>query len=163
MERDYRFDVARVLCMTFIVAFLHLYGYIYDAVSANVIPWCRILCDSCLGLFTFTSGYLLGKKYCFGQGETKIKDFYINRVVRIIPLFLLASLALWLIGFNGTRATIYGILCLSPFLTPSPMTLWYIPVIIICYLITPIISRKDVRWRICSGFIFSVLFMWGGG
>ena len=27
--RDYRFDVARVVCMTYIVAFMHLYGYVY--------------------------------------------------------------------------------------------------------------------------------------
>lgn len=84
MERDYRFDVARVICMTYIVAFLHLYGYIYDTISANVIPWCRILCDSCLGLFTFISGYLLGKKYNFGTDGSRIKDFYFNRVIRII-------------------------------------------------------------------------------
>lgn len=75
MKRDYRFDIARVICMTYIVAFLHLYGYVYNVISANIIPCCHILCDSCLGLFTFTSGYLLGKKYRFGQRENKIKDF----------------------------------------------------------------------------------------
>lgn len=162
MTRDYRFDIARVLCMTYIVAFLHLYGYVYNVISANVIPSCHILCDACLGLFTFTSGYLLGKKYCFGQGGNSIKDFYVNRVVRIIPLFLLASLVLCLIGFNSAKATLYGILCLSPFLTPRPKTLWYIPVIIICYLITPMVCRKDIKNRICNPLIFIVLVFFMG-
>ena len=162
MKRDYRFDIARVICMTYIVAFLHLYGYVYNVISANIIPSCHILCDSCLGLFTFTSGYLLGKKYCFGSGGKNIKDFYVNRVIRIIPLFLVASFTLWLIGFNGARATVNGILCLSPFLTPRPMTLWYIPVIIICYLITPIVCRKQIKWRICNCLLISSLFVLGG-
>lgn len=162
MERDYRFDIARVVCMTFIVAFLHLYGYIYDAISANVIPWCCCLCDSCLGLFTFISGYLLGKKYDFNPGRSKIKDFYLNRVVRIIPLFLLASLALWLIGFNSGKATLCGILCISPFVTASPMTLWYVPVIIICYLVTPLVCRRDFKWRIISSLCIMLFVMVGG-
>jgi len=66
MSRDYRFDVARVLCMTYIVAFVHLYAYIHTkAIAAVVIPSHAVLTDSCLGLFTFCSGYLLGKKYLF--------------------------------------------------------------------------------------------------
>lgn len=161
MERDYRFDIVRVLCMTFIVAVVHLYGYIYNVVSANIIPCIYVLCNSCLGLFTFTSGYLLGKKYDFSVGKYNIKDFYINRVIRIIPLFLIASFSLCIIGFNGIRATLNGVLCLSPFVKPRPMTLWYIPVIIICYLLTPIVCRKSVKWRILSSLIISVLVMIG--
>ena len=145
--RDYRFDVARVLCMTYIVAFVHLYAYIYpNVISANVIPACAILCDACLGLFTFISGCLLGKKYSFGEkSEITVGNFFKKRIIRIIPLFVLSAVALWLINFNGTRATINGLLCISPFVTPRPMTLWYIPVILLCYCITPIISRKTLR------------------
>lgn len=148
--RDYRFDVARVLCMTYIVAFVHLYAYIHpNVISANVIPACAILCDACLGLFTFSSGYLLGSKYRFGvHSDVKVWEFYKKRILRIIPLFVLSAIALWLIGFNGTRATVYGLLCISPFATPRPMTLWYIPVILFCYCITPIISRQKLSGRI---------------
>ena len=147
--RDYRFDVARVICMSYIIAFFHLYGYIYQGVvSARIIPACAILCDASLGLFTFISGYLLGKKYSFGeQREKTLGIFFKKRIIRIIPLFVLSAVALWLIGFNGTRATVNGLLCLSPFITPRPMTLWYIPVILLCYCITPIISRKTLRSR----------------
>ena len=27
--REYRFDVVRVVCMTYLIMFFHLYGYIY--------------------------------------------------------------------------------------------------------------------------------------
>lgn len=154
MGRDYRFDVARVVCMTYIVAFVHLYAYIHtEVISAVVIPSHAVLTDSCLGLFTFCSGYLLGKKYLF-DNLSDVWLFYKKRLFRIIPLFLIAAIALYLIGFNGGRATLNGVLCISPFITPRPMTLWYIPVIMICYAITPLVSRKDFSWRIICSLVF---------
>ncbi len=154
MNRDYRFDVARALCMSFIVAFVHLWAYVYPDVNSvlNVHPVIYILSYSCLGLFTFASGYLLGSKYSFGKdGNTKIWPFYKKRVLRIIPLFLLAALVLWLIGFNSAKATLNGVLCISPFIKPRPQTLWYIPVILWCYFITPLISRKNFAGRLICG------------
>ncbi len=147
--------------MSFIVAFVHLYAYIHPNVkSAYFIPACALLTDACLGLFTFVSGYLLGKKYHFGdQGDGAIVSFYKKRVLRIIPLFLLAALALWLIGLNGGKATLNGVLCVSPFVKVRPMTLWYIPVILICYLITPIVSRKGLSWRIGSSLCIVAILL----
>ena len=61
MHRDYRFDISHVFCMTYIVAYVHLYSYIHtDVLSAAVIPECAVLTNACIGLFTFLSGYLLG-------------------------------------------------------------------------------------------------------
>lgn len=154
MNRDYRFDVARAICMIYVAAFAHLWAYVYTDVKSilHVHPVIYILSYSCLGLFTFASGYLLGGKYSFGKdGNTKIWPFYKKRVLRIIPLFLLAALVLWLIGFNSARATLNGVLCISPFIKPRPMTLWYIPVILWCYFITPLISRKNFAWRLVCG------------
>lgn len=146
--REYRFDVVRVVCMTYIVAYFHLYGYVY---SQGQPPFSIAIAHACLGLFTFVSGYLLGGKYSFGrQGNSGIWLFYKKRILRIIPLFLLASLTLWLIGLNDFRATLNGLLCLSPFVDPKPMTLYYIPVILWCYLVTPLISRCGIRWRMIS-------------
>jgi hypothetical protein len=105
-----------------------------------------------LYLFTFASGYLLGGKYSFGKGSnTKILPFYKKRVLRIIPLFLLASIVLYLIGFNSGRATLNGVLLMSPFVKPRPLTLWYIPAILWCYIITPLIGRRHFTWRLISG------------
>lgn len=160
--RDCRFDVARVLCMSFIVVFVHLWAYIHpEVISAIYVhPLFAILTNSCLGLFTFASGYLLGGKYSFGKdGNTRIWPFYKKRVLRIIPLFLLAAVILYLIGFNSAKATLNGVLCISPFTTPRPMTLWYIPVILWCYLITPFISRKSFAWRLTIG-VGVLLMVW---
>ena len=81
-------------------------------------------------------------------------------MLRIIPLFLLAALALWLIGFNTGKATLNGVLCISPFVKVRPMTLWYIPVILTCYLITPVVSRKGLSWCLGSSiFIIAILLV----
>ena len=155
--REYRFDVVRVVCMTYIVAYFHLYGYVY---LQGQPPVSIAMAHACLGLFTFVSGYLLGSKYSFGQqGNSQIGLFYKKRILRIVPLFLIASLALWLIGLNDCIATLNGLLCLSPFVDPKPMTLYYIPIISWCYLVTPLISRHGMRWRIYSCLTFMGLLV----
>lgn len=147
--------------MTYIVAYVHLYHYIHpNVISAIIIPAHAILTDTALGLFTFVSGYLLGSKYRFGgQSNVSVWDFYKKRILRIIPLFVLSAVALWLIGFNGTKQTLNGLLCISPFVTPRPRTLWYIPVILFCYAITPIISRDTLKSRIRNCFIVYALLL----
>ena len=160
--REHRFDVVRVICMTYLIAFFHLYGYIYPQGSSPFYdPACTAMAHACLGLFTFVSGYLLGRKYCFGkQGNTDAWTFYKKRILRVFPLFVIASITLWLIGFNGTKATWNGLLCISPFVDPKPLTLYYIPVIMWCYLVTPLISRHDLKWRMLGCLsIFSFLLV----
>ena len=158
--REYRFDVVRVVCMTYLVTYVHLYEYIYPQGRMTIYhPATIAMAHACLGLFTFVSGYLLGQKYCFGQeGNTEVWTFYKKRILRVIPLFVLASIALWLTDFNDTASTLNGLLCISPFVDPKPMTLYYIPVILWCYLMTPLVSRPGLKWRVYSCLsVFGVL------
>lgn len=160
--REYRFDVVRVVCMTYLVAYFHLYGYVYTVNKmAIVYSASTSIAHACLGLFTFVSGYLLGRKYCFGQkGNTDVWFFYRKRILRIVPLFVVASIALWLIGFNTASATLNGLICISPFVDPKPLTLYYIPVILWCYLVTPFVSRLGLKWRVYSSlFLFGLLLI----
>lgn len=160
--RDYRFDVARATCMIYVI-FVHLYDYVYDVKVGTAfvdIPALATIGDACLGLFTFSSGYLLGSKYSFGnQSHVKVWEFYKKRILRIFPLFFLSAVVLWLIDINGTRQTLNGLLCISPFVTPRPKTLWYIPVILLCYAITPIISRDTLKGRIRNCLIVYTLLL----
>ena len=160
--RDYRFDVVRVVCMTYLVAFFHLYGYVYTVAPTTIVySASTAMAHACLGLFTFVSGYLLGKKYCFGPtGTADVLTFYKKRILRIIPLFVVSSVALWLIGFNTATATLNGLICISPFVNPKPLTMYYIPVILWCYLMTPLVSRQRLRLRVYSSLtLFGSLFV----
>ena len=157
--REYRFDVVRVVCMTYIVTYIHLYEYIYpNGRMTFYLPICIGMTHACLGAFTFVSGYLLGKKYIFGQqGDADIWTFYKKRILRIVPLFIVSSILLWLIDFNGSKSTLNGLLCVSPFIDPKPRTLYYIPIILWCYLITPLISRHRLKWRIMGSLVIMVI------
>ena len=160
--RDYRFDVVRVVCMTYLIAFFHLYGYVYTGTSTTIFySASTAMAHACLGLFTFASGYLLGKKYCFGQqGNVDLWKFYKKRILRVFPLFVVSSILLWLIGFNTAAATLNGLLCISPFVNPKPLTTYYIPVILWCYLVTPLISRQRLSWRVYSSLtLFGLLLI----
>jgi acetyl esterase/lipase/peptidoglycan/LPS O-acetylase OafA/YrhL len=144
--------------MTHLVAYAHLNEYIYpQGHMTNYFPVCVAMAHASLGLFTFISGYLLGRKYCFGQQENgDVRRFYQKRIMRIIPLFVVASIVLWIIDFNNARSTVNGLLYISPFVDPKPRTLYYIPVILWCYLVTPLISRRDLKWR-----VIACLSLWG--
>ena len=159
--REDRFDVVRVVCMTYLVTYVHLYGYIYPHEQTTIYVQASIaMAHASLGLFTFVSGYLLGKKYCFGQqGNVDLWTFYKKRILRIFPLFVVSSILLWLIDFNNADATLNGLLCISPFVDPKPMTLYYIPVILWCYLITPLISRHGLRWRVIGSLLFFTILL----
>ena len=104
--REYRFDVVRVVCMTYLVAFFHLSGYVYpNGLTGVCHSLSMALAHASLGLFTFVSG-----------------------------------------------------LCISPFVNPVPMTLYYIPLILWCYLVTPLLSRNGLRWRVLCGLsVFALL------
>jgi hypothetical protein len=160
--REYRFDVVRVVCMTYLVAYFHLYGYVYAGNHITAVYSASTsVAHACLGLFTFVSGYLLGKKYGFGkQGNADVLLFYRKRILRIVPLFVVSSVLLWLIGFNSAVATWNGLICISPFVNPKPLTMYYIPVILWCYLVTPFVSRLGQKWRVYSSIsLFSLLLI----
>ena len=161
--REYRFDIARVVCMTYLITYVHLYGYVYpQGRFTPYLPVSIAMAHACLGVFTFLSGFLLGKKYYFGRGKnSNVWTFYKKRLLRIIPLFVVASFLLWIINFNNAEATWNGLLCISPFVYPRPSTLYYIPIILWCYLVTPLISRRDLKWRIYVCLLLFVCLLVG--
>lgn len=159
--REYRFDVVRVVCMTYIVTYVHLEEYIYPQGRMTFyFPACIAMTHACLGLFTFISGYLLGSKYCFGRdGNCDVWTFYKKRLLRLFPLFVVASILLWLIDFNDTEATWNGLLCISPFVNPKPRTMYYIPIILWCCLVTPLISRHGLKRRVFNCLLLMTLLL----
>lgn len=157
-NRDFRLDIARALCMCYIIAALHLTQYlgvehyIYETFVGRLVTF------ACLGLFTFMSGYLIGSRYDFERPEIKVLTFYKKRIIRFYPLFFVATLLLYLIGFNSLRSSAFGLLGLAPFVADQPKTLWYISMLMILYLLTPLINRKDLKWKIGISLVLVALF-----
>lgn len=164
-QRDIRFDIARAVCMCYIIAVLHLSQYlgiehyIYETYIGRLVTF------SCLGLFTFMSGYLIGKNNDFTPSKQsseaptqKAFAFYKKRFLRIYPLFFIATVLLWLIGFNDLLPSVFGLLGVAPFVAYQPKTMWYISMLIVFYLITPLINRYSIKWKIAMSFCLLIVF-----
>lgn len=160
MQRDFRFDIARSICMFYIIGILHLSQYLGQTFYLYNTFIGRLITFSCLGLFTFISSYLIGKKYTF-QPTSSTKEillFYKKRFFRIYPIFFLATILLYLIGFNSLLSSALGLLGIASFVTEQPKTLWYVSMLIFFYLLTPLVNRKSTKWKILMSTSIIVLF-----
>lgn len=147
MKRNKTIDIIRGCCMFYVVGICHLSQYLgksyylYNNIYGNSIAW------SCLGAFSLISGYLIGKKYNCNTFKDALV-FYKRRLVRFYPLFFIASIALLIIGFNDPLQTFYALVGMAPFVSHKPLTLWYISMIMLFYLVSPIITVQPAKRRL---------------
>lgn len=131
-------DIARVLCLFWIVGIWHFINY-FDFRYKEELLDCSGITAGVLSCFTFLSGLFLGKK------EMTPVDFYKKRFARFYPLYFISALSLFLVGwFDSFKQFIYTILGLSSFVLPQPKTLWYFSMLMVFYLITPLIKYKTI-------------------
>lgn len=157
-KRWLEFDIIRALAVIYIIGVRHLDDYF-------IIPGSRsrtlaLLDDTityiALGLFVFTSGYLLSHRYPTLENRKDIRDFLRARILRIYPLYLvtLAGFAVYYSG-AGVKNVLAHSLCLNMLLSPwsgeSFKTIWFISLIILFYFAYVVLARLR-RWRLILGF-----------
>lgn len=119
--------------------------------------------DIGVDIFFFVSG--LGMYYSF-KNNTDIKAFYKKRLLRIVPLWFCVNLIVQLYGslVHGfdLKWFILNMTGLSFFFTGS-LYYWYIPAILVFYLITPffmkVFKKSIVKSYILVAAVFVVLVM----
>ena len=165
-ERDLTFDVVRALCILEIVCFWHLTNYIdMGNPSKDFWLYSSDVTVAVLGAFTFMSGYFL-KKYKI-ETVADVKRFYINRVKRFWLLYFFASLTLYVASYAAGQpwypsATnfILSLFGLTVFFQPLPSTLWYMVMIMLFYIITPIIlCFRNISGRIIAATLIFMVFL----
>lgn len=135
--KDYKLSAIRIVATMMIVLchILQYYGY-FLAWWLNVgVP-----------IFFILSGYLFGKKHIYNKNE-----WYKKRFLRIyIPYFIYIMIVsvIYAIFYNNyfeAKTVIIQVLCLQGFLKSMRNLehLWFITFILLCYLITPFLKRKD--------------------
>lgn len=143
------FDIARSVCVIYIICFWHIGDYIG-------ISYPKLFTDITTGVlatFTFLSGLFLSKK------RMSICEFYKRRLSRFFFLFLIACITYYMAGsIKSSSQLLLAITGLSCFMPPQPMTLWYFCMLIVFYFITPFIlykanSTKILLARAVSSFI----------
>lgn len=148
--RNASIDWMRVGSIWYIVGFWHLFGYTYYW-DPSTVPFFYRVTNAVLGLFVLISGYLLG------QAKVQLRwaavgTFYWKRLLRIYPPYL-AALALFagagILGASPIKAALL-ISMVSP---PAPFTLWFVTMIVLFYLISPLLitglGRPAVTLPLC--------------
>ena len=136
--RNIEIDALRSFAILYIVGFWHLHPY-YSRFT-YLLTYCV------LGLFLYISGLLLSTQYChdtFGN----IFHYYKRRFFRIYPLFFI-SLTFFLMMGIIDKDTFIKSAFLTNMLIPKPlMTLWFITLIGIFYLIAPLFLHNYSYWK----------------
>jgi peptidoglycan/LPS O-acetylase OafA/YrhL len=152
-------DVLRAASVLYIVSYWHLFNYVQGFPGyANL--YTLGLAYIILGTFTFTSGYLLAGRP-MGIGVSEIAAFYRRRLVRIYPLYA-AALLLFLWADLASKEIVFkGALLVSMFIPPAPLTLWFITMIMVFYLMAPALihyaNRPPVFVTLCATIVLLIV------
>lgn len=160
--RNLQFDVARAIAVLYIVGYHHLLsGYVDSSIhDALTNDFTRMLVNPVLGLFMFLSGFFLSK-YSFFDSSS-VLFFYRKRFLRFYPLFFIAALGMFMGGMIKTLPDfLKAVTGLSVFFPPQPMTLWFLSMLLVFYLLTPIIS--PAQFKITDTFLMKMLKTLSGG
>ena len=135
MERDYKISIIRILAMLSIVL-----CHIFQAFNMNIAFWLNVGVQ----VFLFMSGFLYGNKTIENTWDWLKKQF--KKI--IIPYYIYIAiiiLAYVILARNEiTVANITSIIFQLQLIILAPRGLghfWFIPVILICYLITPLLQK----------------------
>lgn len=161
-DKSLSIELLRAGCVLYIVGFWHLMDYTHGFVGANN-PVTVRLTVTVLGLFTFLSGYVLARSP-MQLSAPELKRFYIKRLLRIYPLYLLALFAFWALGIADRGIALKAALGISMVYGPPPSTLWFITMILAFYLIAPLLiaaRQATDRFLLATLTIFSVTDLFG--
>jgi peptidoglycan/LPS O-acetylase OafA/YrhL len=130
-------DVMRAVSMIYIVGFWHLLDYTKVA-GWHYNPVTYRLTVGALSLFVLISGFLTGRKDG-GLARGEMWRFYETRFWRIYLPFVIASGLFLAAGISDTLALLKGVTLVAMLLAPPPLTLWFVSMIALFYLIAPLL------------------------
>ncbi len=159
-SRIIEFDVLRTICILWIVGAWHLCTY-SPALRAFHRPETALFKTIILGMFFYISAYLLASKYSINS-ITEIKVFLLKRYLRIYPMYL--TILAILLCFKKITATDFLISAfhLNMILKTPLLTLWFVTMIFLFYIITSILlykysHKKLAAFCLVSHIIFCLL------
>ncbi len=99
-----------------------------------------------LGTFIFISGYFIGQKK-IAINKKSLISFYLNRILRIYPLYLLSISIFSYLGLSDVKTSLKAALLISTIVGPSPPTLWFITMLMIFYASSPflMLACQNIR------------------
>ncbi|RKX36209.1 MAG: hypothetical protein DRP71_00660 [Verrucomicrobia bacterium] len=150
-------EYLRAFSILYIVGYWHLFNYT-DALPKYANPVTGSLAVIVLGVFVLVSGFLNGSSAKKGVGPIQ---FYRKRLLRIYPMYALAVLLFYLYGISDATTSLKSLVFISIFYGPSPYTLWFVTMIMLFYLITPLLLGlvgSPAKFLLFSGSLFVIVF-----
>lgn len=157
MKRKTGIDILRGLSMLYIVGFWHLLEYTH-AIKHYQTPVTHRITWITLGTFFFISGYLIGLKGISFTPKGLI-NFYLKKVWRIYPLYLVALLWFTRLGISRVNMSIKAALGISVFDGPAPPTLWFVAMIIAFYAVAPLLVYSCRNKKIYAYLLYNCIGM----
>lgn len=166
MKRNITFDIARAICILWIIGFWHMNGMLapdskFFEVGTQVQNICSIITNGTLACFTFISGYFLSKGKIVKGSD--IAMFYKKRLLRFgLPLLstcILLYVGGWLISWGQLLTTLLGVAQFTS--QPYPRTVWFFSMMIFFYTWTPFFlycnNRLRRRYTVFIAFLLYVI------
>jgi peptidoglycan/LPS O-acetylase OafA/YrhL len=148
-KRNIEIDALRSFAILYIVGFWHLYPY-YSRFT-YLLTYCV------LGLFLYISGLLLSRHYRYDTCGG-IFNYYKRRFFRIYPLFFISLTVFLMMGIIDKDTYFKSAFLTNMILPTHLMTLWFIAMISIYYLISPLFLYN---YSFCKAILFMCL-CWAG-
>jgi peptidoglycan/LPS O-acetylase OafA/YrhL len=155
--RHRELDALRALSMLFIVGFFHVQAFWLWRMPASL---AMMLARVVLGIFCFISGYLLASRYRLDDLPA-VGRFFVRRVLRIYPLYLLTLAAFVALKLIPAADFLPGAFLLHFFLQRPLKTLWFVSLIFFLYALTPLfLWRPSPRKTLLLTAALYALALW---
>ena len=160
-ERIFFFDTLRALAMLWIVGIWHLSNYMDKTWEFLKNEKATLITYGMLAVFTFISGWFAANENKYKElNRNNLRVYYMKRFIRVYPLYFVAVFGFYMFNLLSVDQIIPSLFLYFEFTNNAPITIWYIGMIFIFYLITPFICAiKNLRIKWCSCIFINI----GGG
>ena len=137
MKNLVHIEYLKAFSVMYIVGYWHLFNYTTafpEYYNIFTYEFTRIV----LGLFVLLSGFLVGGS---AKRALSVFGFYKKRLLRIYPLYAIAVVLFYMFGLNDGLVSLKSLVFISMYTGPAPATLWFITMIFLFYLLSPLLLR----------------------
>ena len=158
--RSFAIDFLKGISILYIAGYWHLFNYTKAfPLYRNVVTDRLIMVV--LGLFVLISGYLIGTRVN-SNSKNDLVVFYAKRFLRIYPPFVFFSIIFYILNIGSGKKLFKTATLISMVFPPAANTLWFVAMIIIFYLMTPLLinmSKNMVKYFLFCVLLFGVAFI----
>lgn len=159
-NRNVTLDLVRALSILWIVCIWHLTDYC--TVPFLNIKYGDYFTKTCLSLLFWISGLFNGRHDFSKPGSWA--SFFLKRLFRLYIPFFIASFLLLLVDYpcvfyKTSSVFVTSLIPGAALFVRCPSTVWYVMVLLVFYLVTPILANGSTKKRVITSIFCLMLFV----